>query len=734
MITSWDQHQPWSAAFVDRLAAVNREAGAPLTLFFEHLDISRAGALHSATFAAYLSAKYKDQGISTILAESIPATLFLNAARDLLPSARRVLAVSGAGRGILSQEGDRTIQVPIDNRYADSLHTALAVTGARAVYVVADTQSPGGSKRFAEFMTASAERFPDLPVEAVDASGFEDVLKQVSNLPADALVYYLLVFRDGAGNALSPFVAARMLSDASPVPVFTNWEVMLGSGITGGFMISSARVADRVFWALTERESEGAARDAPNAYGTYFDWHEVERRGIPLRALPPGAEIRNREPGLLETHLLEVSAAVAAVVLLTAMSIALAILLSRVRAARNRVETARASLELRVAERTADLNRATEEAVTANAQKTEFLANMSHEIRTPLAGILGLADLILEAPDGTATVQHAERVKNAGNHLLSVVNDILDYTKLTAGKVSLAPEPFALKKLSEAICATFGPLADQNAVDLTVTRPEAWGIVGDEFRLRQVLFNLVGNAIKATKEGYVSVKISLLEEPGGTSGRATLAVEVIDTGSGMAENDLKRVFEPYVQAGKAGTMGGTGLGLAICSSLVRAMGGEISVKSELGVGSSFAFSIPTEIVELDQSSAPPPVAPSRCEPAQADRRILVADDDELNRILVEAALTKFGYSVTLVANGQEALCAARCQHFDGIVLDIQMPTMNGLQALAAIKAEGLADGGPVIALTADVIPENVARYRSAGFDVCLSKPFDWDALDLALRS
>ena len=731
VITSWDQHQTWSAAFVDRLETVNRAAGTPLTLFFEHLDVGRFDATHAATFSAYLSAKYRNRGISTIVAESIPATLFLNAAADLLPSARRVLAVSGGGRGLLSQDADRTTLVPIENRYADSLQTALTVTGARAVHVVADTEAPGGSKRLAEFMTASTERFSDLPIEVVEAPDFDGVLSKVSALPADALVYYLLVFTDGAGNPLSPFAAARMLSDVAAAPVFTNWEVMLGTGVVGGFLISPARVADRVFWSLTE--GEGPTTEAPEVYGTYFDWQVLQRHGIALSALPQGAELRNRESGLLETHLLEVSTAVLTLALLAAMSVALAVLLSRVRAARDRVEMERASLEVRVAERTAELAQATDEAIQANAQKTDFLANMSHEIRTPLSGILGLADLILEDPSAAETVQHAQRMKNAGNHLLSVVNDILDYTKLSAGKVCLAPAPFALSKLPEAVCASFGPLADQKGVRLIVDASVDRAIVSDEFRLRQVLFNLVGNAIKATETGSVSVKINLSRDTDSERGSAMLAIAVHDTGSGMAQSDLSRIFEPYVQAGQAGTVGGSGLGLAICRDLVRTMGGEIAVKSELGVGSSFSFSVPTEIVELEQPSTPaaaPPVLGAREAP---DMRILVADDDEVNRILVEAAMTKLGYDVTIVKDGQEALDAARAERFDGIVLDIQMPRMNGLQALDAIKSEGLAEGRPVIALTADVIPENVVRYSSAGFDACLSKPFNWNELDLALR-
>ncbi len=381
------------------------------------------------------------------------------------------------------------------------------------------------------------------------------------------------------------------------------------------------------------------------------------------------------------------------------------------------------------------LERETERAVTANAQKTAFLANMSHEIRTPLGGMIGLTDLILEAPGQAKTLEYARRLREAGRHLLSVVNDILDFTKIAAGKVNLDPAPFRVANLAEAVQATFGPTAEQKGLRLRLDCPTDRRIIGDEFRLRQIIFNLIGNALKATAAGEVALRIEVAADGGSGDAPALLTVEVTDTGSGLSEEMLAKVFEPYVQARQEDAAKGSGLGLVICRDLVQAMGGEIDVKSTPGRGSTFTFAVPVGPVETVDEPVPATVAPEAPQrrAVAPGTRILVADDDELNRMLIDAAMTKLGYHVTTVADGRAALEAARAAAFDAIILDIQMPVMDGLKAQKAIREEGLSRGKPVVAITADVVPENVERYLAEGFDACLSKPFEWDAIDLAIR-
>ena len=369
----------------------------------------------------------------------------------------------------------------------------------------------------------------------------------------------------------------------------------------------------------------------------------------------------------------------------------------------------------------------------AEQSKSKFLASMSHEIRTPLGGMIGLTDLILEDPSSPKTAEYARRLKEAGRHLLNVVNDILDFTRVSTGRVELVHAPFRLADLSEAVEGSFGPPAAQKGIALEIDVSPDAVISGDEFRIRQVIFNLVGNAIKATETGTVNLRLWLTGDVSGPGHATTLCVDVRDTGPGMSPAVLGKIFEPYVQDGTARSQGGTGLGLPISRDLVRIMGGEIDVESRVGEGSVFSFSIP--VVTATLADQPPSPLPAEAESAATGRtlRILVADDIELNRILISAALSKMGHTVVLAEDGIEAVHLARTERFDAFVLDIQMPEMDGVEAMTTIKSEGLDRGGRLIALTADVVPENVQSYLAAGFDACLSKPVDWTALGQTLH-
>lgn len=372
-------------------------------------------------------------------------------------------------------------------------------------------------------------------------------------------------------------------------------------------------------------------------------------------------------------------------------------------------------------------------AETAEKSKTKFLASMSHEIRTPLGGMIGLTELILEDPASQKTGEYARRLKEAGRHLLNVVNDILDFTRVSTGRVDLVRAPFRLGDLGEAVEGSFGPAAAQKGVALEIDVSPETAIEGDEFRLRQVVFNLVGNALKATDAGAVGLSLRLTDDDPAPGAETTLCVEVTDTGSGMSPDVLDKIFEPYVQERTERSQGGTGLGLAISQDLVRLMGGEIAVSSRLGEGSVFSFSIPVVTATIADTAPSPPEAEGTSAATLSPQKVLVADDIELNRMLVGAALNKMGHTVALAGSGEEALDLARADRFDAFVLDIQMPGMDGLEAMTTIKSEGLDRGAPLIALTADVVPENVESYLAAGFDACLSKPVDWTALGRALQ-
>ena len=359
--------------------------------------------------------------------------------------------------------------------------------------------------------------------------------------------------------------------------------------------------------------------------------------------------------------------------------------------------------------------------------KSQFLANMSHEIRTPLAAIIGYGETLLD-PDLTEKEKHssAETVVRSGRHLLDLINDILDHSKIDANKLDVDIVSVNLPELLDEIRAFFGPRAREKGLEFHVVCefPLPEQIATDPTRFRQIIINLCGNALKFTEKGSISLNIRCDRQ------QQRLVARVVDTGIGMKPEQLGRLFDPFAQgsAAIARQYGGTGLGLSISRRLAELLGGNISVTSTYGEGSEFELSIDTGSLEgvhflrdgseLSQRrrSIPMVVAP------QLSGRILLAEDNEVNRRLVSLLVGRTGAELVNVNNGAEALDLALRESFDLILMDIQMPVMNGRDATAAIREAGL--NTPVIALTANVMAEDIADYRLAGCNDHLAKPID----------
>ena len=386
---------------------------------------------------------------------------------------------------------------------------------------------------------------------------------------------------------------------------------------------------------------------------------------------------------------------------------------------------------LRVAER--DARAASERASAASRIKSQFLANMSHEIRTPMNGVLGMTALALDTQLTPEQREYLEAVQTSAESLLAIINDILDISKIEAGKLTIENIPFSLQRtLDTALVPLLSRAAQKNLVlEVAVAPGTPDDVLGDPLRLRQVLVNLVGNALKFTKEGGIFVCVSAGDGPD------MLHFSVADTGVGIPPDRHGLVFQAFRQAddSTARNFGGTGLGLAICKELVQLMGGRIWVESEVGAGSQFHFDVHLPAAAVERAPDKSGEMPAVRAPALAKRlRVLVAEDNAVNTKLALRFLQKLDCDGVHVENGALAFEKVFEERFDVVLMDMQMPVLDGLDATRKIREREARDGGhvPIIALTANAMKGDSDAAFAAGMDGYLSKPLDIAALRQAL--
>ncbi|HUO12148.1 MAG TPA: ATP-binding protein [Caulobacteraceae bacterium] len=380
-----------------------------------------------------------------------------------------------------------------------------------------------------------------------------------------------------------------------------------------------------------------------------------------------------------------------------------------------------------------DLMDARDAANAANVAKSQFLANMSHEIRTPLNGVLAMAEVMDRGDLSESQRERLTIVRQSGEQLLAVLNDVLDLSKIEAGKLELVEQDFELERVAQSARDGFDALAREKGVafDLIVAPDAAGAWRGDSDRLRQIFANLVSNAIKFTAQGGVVARFEAADAGG-------LRLTVVDTGIGIPQDKIPHLFEKFTQADSSTTRqyGGTGLGLAICRELAQLMGGQISVRSELDKGSTFVVELPFQRAAAADAEASDDAG---VDVSQRSVRVLAAEDNIVNQKVLKAIVEPMGVDLSIVGDGRAAIEAWRDGAFDVILMDIQMPVMDGIAAARAIRTAEAAAGlprTPILALTANALVHQVEEYLAAGMDGHIAKPIEiaklYDALGRAL--